>query len=58
MKYAQLIHPMVISFKLGMGFKVQRKTWPENCYFIINQVYFKDQRHGKVFGTYYHMGKE
>mmetsp|Transcript_8475 Transcript_8475/g.12522 ORF Transcript_8475/g.12522 Transcript_8475/m.12522 type:complete len:101 (-) Transcript_8475:29-331(-) len=35
----------------GVGFKFWRKTWPENSYYTITRISFKDPRHGKAFGV-------
>lgn len=32
---------ITIFFDLGVGFKVWRKTWPKNCYYLVHDVKVK-----------------
>ncbi|CAK84676.1 unnamed protein product (macronuclear) [Paramecium tetraurelia] len=41
----------------GVGFKVWRKTWPENKFIIITEAHFKGLRNGKFFGIQYYNGR-
>jgi len=41
----------------GVGAKLRKRTWTEDCYYTVTQVAFKDPRCGKVFGTLTWKGK-
>ncbi|EGR29610.1 hypothetical protein IMG5_152110 [Ichthyophthirius multifiliis] len=39
-----------------VGFKFWRKTWPEQCYYVVKDMKLKDWGHGRAFGILYWKG--
>lgn len=41
----------------GVGAKLRKRTWGDDCFYTVTKVAFKDPRCGKVFGTLTWKGK-
>jgi hypothetical protein len=48
--YKNLIEMVDENKAKGIGMKVWRKTWPENSYFIVTRVNYKNMRVGDAWG--------
>ena len=43
--------------KNGKGMKVFKKTWPDNCYWLVYDVKMKSHQSGRMYGLHYWNGE-
>lgn len=55
--YKNLIEMIDSTESKGVGLKVWRKSWPENSYFTITKVKYKNMRVGDAWGVLTWQGK-